>query len=185
MWWENVEKKCRWCWVKAIWSPHSCLCTHLLGLAAQNRTHEVDARRYYGCKRLQESQKRFNFQNKKTTTKKNHPAKRSVLRPDQERQEDEKKKDERLVFPKPIQLVMLEVWNISLGPPAALQDCELLQQKPACSSSPPPGKAGKKPHRKITRLQYCRVTSRDRITGWQMWRDEKKKKEERRRKERG
>lgn len=85
-------------------------CTHLLGLAVHNRTHEVDVWRYYCCKRLQESPKQFNFQNKKKTTKKKAIQQSapcySQIKKDKRM---EKKKDERLVFPKPIQLVMLEV----------------------------------------------------------------------------
>lgn len=69
--------------------------------------------------------------------KKKPKAKRLWYSQSKKDERKKKREDERLVFSKPRWFVMLEVWNISLRPPAALQDCELLQHKPACSSSPP------------------------------------------------
>ena len=47
------------------------------------------------------------------------------------------REDERLVFPTPGWFVTLEVRHISLGLPGALQECELLQQESASSTSTP------------------------------------------------
>lgn len=118
-----MGQKCSWCWFKAV-GAHSCFVAHLLGFAPPNRSHEVDVWRYYYCsKRMQQ--------------KKNPKAKRLWWSQSKKDERKKKREDERLVFSKPRWFVMLEVWNISLRPPAALQDCELLQHKPACSSSPP------------------------------------------------
>lgn len=54
-----------------------------------------------------------------------------------ERNEKRQREDEKLMFPGPRWFVMLEVRHISLGLPASLQECELLQQESACSTSPP------------------------------------------------
>lgn len=69
--------------------------------------------------------------------KKNPKAKRLWYSRSKKDERKKEKEGERLVFSKARWIVMLEVGNISLRPPAALQDWELLQQKPACSSSPP------------------------------------------------
>lgn len=54
-----------------------------------------------------------------------------------DRKKNREREDERLVFSNPRWFVMLEVRHISLGLPGALQECELLQQQSASSTSPP------------------------------------------------
>lgn len=54
-----------------------------------------------------------------------------------EKEKIREREDERLVFLNPRWFVMLEVRHISPRRPAALQECELLQQESASSTSPP------------------------------------------------
>ena len=54
-----------------------------------------------------------------------------------ERPNKRQREDERLVFPTPGWFVTLEVRHIGLGLPGALQECELLQQESASSTSTP------------------------------------------------